>query len=295
LISREFEKKFPDLHGFSHGAMAAVFEIFVLYPDKNYAAQAAAEAFSLLDRLDGELSRFNPNGDVSRINCLKPGDVLSLGLDSFHCLLKAREINRITKGAFDVTAGRLKDDWLKKDGNGIKTASIGMRHLLLDETQWTVSTDAPVGVDLGAIGKGYAVDRMGELLREWALENWLIHGGNSSVLALGGLPGHDGWPVAVRHPSIRNDLLVRPVLLNQGMGGSGLERGLHIIDPLTQKPADKVLAAWVVADDAAAADALSTAFMIMEKNEADALCIGENRIHALAVYRENAVISRWGM
>lgn len=283
------------MHVFSHEAMAAVFEILILHPDKSYASKAAAEAFALLDRLDGELSRFQANGDVARINGMTPGQALSTGLDAFLCLMKSREMNRVTKGAFDVTAGWLKDVRSTDDQKEIETVPIGMGHLLFNEARWTVAKDAPVRVDLGAIGKGYAADKISELLCEWELENCLIHGGHSSVQAMGGLPGLGGWPLAVRHPLDRGRLLAVPVLSNRGMGGSGIGKGPHIIHPGTGKPADQVLAAWAVADDAAAADAVSTALMIMEKDEADAMLEKERSISALAVYRGNGVVSRWRM
>jgi thiamine biosynthesis lipoprotein len=295
MISREFEKSYPDLHTFAHEAMNTVFEIAVLHADVNYASQAAAEAFMLLDLLDADLSRFNPNGDVARINGLGLGQSLPVGMDTFHCLMVAREMNRVTQGAFDITAGWLKDDMLKAGTGRKECKPVGMRHVLLDEAQWTVSTDAPVQVDLGAIGKGYALDRMGELLREWELENCLVHGGQSSVWAMGAMPGRHGWPVTLRHPSNQDRLLARPDLFNQGMGGSGLGKGPHIINPLTRKSEGKVLAAWAIADTAAVSDALSTAFMVMEPGDVDALCTASSRIHAMAVYGENSIISRWGM
>ncbi len=295
LISEGFIKNITGLHVFSHEAMAAVFEILILHPDKNYAAQAAADAFALLDKLDGELGRFHSNGDIARINNMTPGQALSAGLDAFLCLMKSREMNRITKGAFDVTAGWLKDVRSTDNKKEIEPVPVGMHHLLFDETQWTITKDAPVRIDMGAIGKGYAADRMGTLLREWELDNFLIHGGHSSVQAMGGLPGIGGWPVSVRHPLDQDRLLAAPVLSGRGMGGSGIGQGPHIIHPGTGKPADKVLAAWAVADDAAAADAVSTALMIMEKDEADAMLEKERTISALTVYRGNGVVSRWRM
>jgi thiamine biosynthesis lipoprotein len=133
-------------------------------------------------------------------------------------------------------------------------------------------TASPVRVDLGGVGKGYGVDRMADLLREWGLDRALIHGGYSSVLALDAPEGTDGWPISLSHPDDRSRTLARLRLERVAVSGSGTEKGRHIVDPRVGRPVEGKIAAWPIAPDAAAGDALSTAFMVMAPQEVHAYC-----------------------
>jgi thiamine biosynthesis lipoprotein len=148
-------------------------------------------------------------------------------------------------------------------------------HLLkLDEAEHTVELlTSPVQIDLGGIGKGYAVDRMAELLREWSITAALISGGYSSVLALNTPPGTKDWPVTLSHPGNCKQILSRLHLQNRAISASGLRKGQHIIDPRTAQPAEGRLAAWASAADAATTDVLSTAFMVMAPDEIRKYCL----------------------
>jgi thiamine biosynthesis lipoprotein len=272
----------PDVHRFAHLAMATTFEIVVQYEDEKYAQQAAQAAFDELDRIEGELSRYLDTSDVTRINHLPAAQPLPLGLDAFDCLRISAQIHAQTGGAFDVTVGLLMDCWLDKDKK-LRTPSreelrvarehTGMDLILFDEATHSVAlTRSPIQVDLGGVGKGYGVDRMAELLREWSLDRALIHGGFSSVLALDAPRDRKGWPVTLSHPSNRKRTLARLDLAHVAVSGSGLEKGSHIIDPRLGRPIEGKLAAWSIAPDAARADALSTAFMVMTSEQVRDYC-----------------------
>ena len=95
--------------------MATVYEIYIIHDDAEYAYQAAWEAFTELDRLEQELSRFIENSDISRINNLKKGASTRVGLDAFECIKQSAQIYNDTKGAFDITVGHLYECWLNPD------------------------------------------------------------------------------------------------------------------------------------------------------------------------------------
>jgi thiamine biosynthesis lipoprotein len=272
----------PGLKRFCHEAMATTFEVIVVYDDEHYAMQAAAAAFDKVNRLENELSRFIENSDIARINNLPTNQPLRLGLDAFECLQIGCRIYAETNGAFDFTIGSLLNCWRNEDGTP-RTPSqeeldsarqhTGAHLLQLDESEHTIQLqDSPVQIDLGGIGKGYAVDRMAELLREWSLDIALISGGYSSVLALDAPEGMKGWPLTLSNPTNRKQTLARPYLKNQALSGSGLQKGRHIIDPRTAQPVKSKLAAWASASDAATADALTTAFMVMSPDEIKEYC-----------------------
>lgn len=286
----------PDVYRFSHQAMATTFEIIVQDVDKLYAQQAAEAAFDELDRIETELSRYVENSDVTRINHAPAQQPVPLGLDTFECLKISAESHAQTGGAFDVTIGFLLDCWLDKDKKP-RTPSAeelefarrhtGMHLLYLDEASHTVTlAESPVRVDLGGVGKGYGVDRMAALLREWSIERALIHGGFSSVLALDAPEGARGWPVTLSDPNDRRRTLVRLQLQGVAVSGSGVEKGRHIIDPRAARPIEGKLAAWSLASDAARADALSTAFMVMAPDEVKTYCTEHPEVRGLLIVRD---------
>jgi thiamine biosynthesis lipoprotein len=291
-----------NVHRFSHRAMAASFEIIVQHEDPTYARQASQAAFDLLDRIEGDLSRYVENSDIARINNLVAGRPLQVSLDTFACLQLCKKMCDQTQGTFDVTVGFLVDCW-RDEHKKPRTPSAeeladarsrtGMSLLRLDEARYSVELAiSPVRVDLGGIGKGYGVDRVGQLLREWGLDRALVNGGYSSALALDAPVGIAGWPVTLSDPKDRSRVLARLSLERIGVGGSGVEKGPHIIDPRSGRPVQNSVAAWSVAETGAAADALSTAFMVMTPDEVRRYCRLHARTRDLLVLPEAAAAER---
>ncbi len=281
------------IHRFSHEAMATTFEVIILHEDARYAQQAAWATFDELGRLEAELSRFIENSDISRINNLAANQPLQIGLAAFECLQLCARIYAETNGAFDITIGSLLGCWLNEDKTmripseeqlNLARQRTGLQLLRLDEAEHTVQllTDS-VQIDLGGFGKGYAVDRMAELLREWSIDTALIHGGGSSVLALGGPPGTKGWPLTLSSPGSRKQTLARLYLQDQALSGSGLQKDHLFIDPHTARPVENKRAAWACAPTAATADALSTTFMVMSPHQINRYCLSHSDTLAMLV------------
>jgi thiamine biosynthesis lipoprotein len=289
------------VHRFCHEAMATTFEIYIRprsllrkrSSGARYARQASRAAFNELDRIESELSRFVESSDISRINNLTAGKSVRIGLDAFECLQLSAKIYNETNGAFDVTTGSLLKCWLNKDKTArtpnqaeldVARQHTGMNLIKLNEVDFTVELlKSPLRIDLGGIGKGYALDKMAELLREWSIDIALLHGGYSSVLTLNAPAGIEGWPITFSNPRNRKQTLAYLYLQNQAMSGSDLQWGQHIIDPRQGKPVEGKLAAWACASDAATADALSTAFMVMTPDEIKQYCSDHPRVRALII------------
>jgi thiamine biosynthesis lipoprotein len=261
-----------EVRRFSHEAMATVFEVYAVHPDERYAAQAAQAAFDLVDRLERELSRFRSNSDIARVNHLAAGETARLGASALECLLIARHVYDLTGGAFDIAIGT------------------GLASLELDAEESSVrATRDGVRLDLGGIGKGYAVDLVAELLEDWGIERALVHGGFSSVLALEPCGG-EGWPLTLSDPAVPSRVLARLAVRQTALGASGMRKGDHILDPRTGAPVRGRRAAWVAlprpdrlradtpADEGprmaagAVTDALTTAFMLLDSEAIAALC-----------------------
>ena len=134
-------------------------------------------------------------------------------------------------------------------------------------------------INLGSIGKGYALDRIAELFESKGIENFLLHGGNSSVLGRGTCA--DGWWIGLRHPLVPERRIGEILLRDRALGtsGSGTQffthegrRYGHILDPRTGRPADGMLSVTVAAASGAEADALATAFYVLGVDAALEYC-----------------------
>ena len=275
--------------------MATVFEIYITNDDERYARQGAQAAFAEVDRLELEMSRFISNSDISRLNDAVSGEPVDLGMDVFECLSRARDMYDKTNGAFDISVGALYSCWLNDDRTLRQPSDeelaracelTGLDHLKLSDEDFSaeVLTEG-VQFDLGGIGKGYAAEKMAEILREWSLGQALVLAGASSVLSVSVPEGMTGWPIKLRHPGNREDVLARFELTEGAISGSGKQKGQHIIDARSVEgvPVKGRLAAWAMAPDAVAADALSTAFMMLSAEDIDDYCLANPGTAAIIV------------
>jgi thiamine biosynthesis lipoprotein len=240
------------IHVFNHHAMATQFQVRIADQEKTYAAQAAQAAFALTDKLESHLSRFRADSDISRIKELKAGEKSRVSEPVFACLEIAKKMEAATHGAFSVTAAALKTQ-----------ATVPQWTLLPKE--FSIRCDSgKLEFDLGAIGKGFALDRMAEVLREWDCAAFLLVAGGSSILAGEPPPETNGWSCGLGDDNSPDRFLLK----NCSLSGSGLAvKGKHIFDPRTGEPAQRQNRAWALTDTAAESDALSTACMVLNEKE----------------------------
>lgn len=241
-----------DIFRRKHHAMATYFEVRIADEERTYAAQAAQAALDLLDRLESCLSRFRANSDITQIAGLAPGEKMRLSEPAFACLQIAKKMELATLGAFSSMAATMQTQ-----------TSLPQWHLLPGELAIQCESGR-LQFDLGAIGKGFAIDRMAELLRHWDCQSFLLIAGGSSILAGGPPKGAAGWSCGLGD----DDAPQRFFLTHTSLSGSGLAvKGSHILDPRTGQPALQQRRAWALADTAAESDALSTACMVLSEPE----------------------------
>lgn len=256
--------------------MACEFEIILEGEDRQGLIDIANLAFDEIERLDETLSCFRPTSEVSFANDEAARRAVIVGPELFEILSAAAEVWLDSDGAFDVTSGPLVDLWREAERTGSPPSKqaigkalekVGMAHVLLDEQTHEVRFDEPgVRINLGAIGKGYAVRKAASILVEYGVESALVSGGRSTIQAIG------VWNVGIRRPSNLDERVAEIELSNQAMSTSGgpaqrdrdvEERFEHIIDPVTGLPAQSEAASVsVIADDAMLSDALATAFYL---------------------------------
>jgi len=283
------------LHRFAHEAMNTIFGVSILGGAADCAQSAARLAFEKVDRLEQLLSRFIEGSDVWRINHLAPGSWIPVDADTLKCLQLAQTLTEQTNGAFDITIGPLQNWWRQNDTPDQSAADFnaaavrtGMDLLEINEQAHGVGvrTDG-VQIDLGGIGKGYAVDQMIQLLKEQDIENALTHGGQSTIFAMGAIPEHPGWPMIITNPEQPTKPWKKLYVSNQSISGSGVQiQGPHIIDPRSCQLARDKSRAYARADSATRADALSTAFMIMSLDEIETYCQHHQNTGAIIALQE---------
>ena len=247
----------PLLARYSHDAMKTTFRIFVSGGDRPLVDSAVSEAFQKLEDLEGLLSRYVPGSDISRINVMRAGETLFLSNDCDQCLRLAIEASVATGGRFDPCIGALIDAVKLSTGEGGEVRGI----VSLDPCRPMVSCIEEGRIfDLGAIGKGYALECMASILSEHGIEKALLTSGASTILALGPID----WPIDLTHSGGSRRLMLRQAAL--GASGSS-QQGAHIVNPHDGFPARHFQSLWVVHPRAPFADAFSTACFVMSPAE----------------------------
>lgn len=261
-----------------HYAMGAVFEIVTYGTNPAQASQAMDHAFQEIDRLEEVMSIYKPESELSRLNRTAHLQAQTVTPDLYQVIQESLHYSELTEGAFDVTVGPLAERW-KAVGRGEQAPSpaeekklryrVGYRQIELIPPDRIRFHSSSLAVDLGAIGKGYAVDRSAAVLRSCGIECALINSGGSTFYAMGCPPGQSGWLVHLRDSSAQVD---PRVLLNGNSVSTsqqtppsllGLPSFGHIIDAIAGEPLKSATAVSVVAESATASDALSTALLLM--------------------------------
>jgi thiamine biosynthesis lipoprotein len=266
------------IHRFEQHAMATAFEVILAGEDPVYAAQAAEAVFSEIHRLEDELSRFRPTSDIWRLAQLRAGESLNVSLAVWDCLCLAKAVHAETEGAFDITVGPLMHLWRAEDGSlrepdpellDKARGVVGSHRFDLDEDGFKVTVLADHMVfDLGALGKGYALDQAAVLLGDWGFADALLNAGDSTLLALGNAPGEQGWTITLA------DGAMALTLQEAAVSGSGFHvKGAHLMDPRSLRPLPlRPQRSFAQAPSAALSDALSTAFAVLDPEAIQALC-----------------------
>ena len=261
-------------------AMACAFSI-ILNPGEHQRLWVASDVLEMVHQLEQQMTVYREDSELSQINRQASDCPMSVEAGLFGLFLKCRELVEVTDGTFDPTSGPLIALWRRcREAGRVPTQEevdecrlvTGLSHVLLDEEESTVAYDrAGVELNLGGIGKGYALDRCVESLMSQGFDGFVMHGGQSSLLARGDHNLQGGWPVGIGNPLFTDKRLGTILLRDQAMSTSGSNiqyfrhegrRYGHILDPRTGWPVEGTLSVTVVAPSAAVADALSTAFFV---------------------------------
>lgn len=251
------EDPLPSAHRFHHDAMNTTFRLWIKSADEVGAKSMAKECFDQLDLLENRLSRFIEGSEVSQINHLQAGETLYVSEVCHQCLLASIDAYTRTAGLFDITLGT-SIAHRKTSNPGEPPPLVGK--LIIHPDRPAVTCEVPGReIDLGGIGKGFALDQLKQTLLNWGAESGLITAGASSMLAF----GQQEWPIQLTGADESTQIR----LSNESLSASGTgTQGEHILHPagtdaMPEKPFSRL---WVTAPTAALAEVWSTTLMLVE-------------------------------
>lgn len=299
------------LEHYSKNAMACEFAVLLNMHQHTGGADATMKAFQLIDQLEQQLSIYREDSEISRLN--RDATESAVGVESglYQLLKLASELSSTTNGAFDITSGPISDLWgfSRREGSVPQQSEIEkvLKRISYQNVKFLsdhhVELHDGANINLGGIGKGYALDLAANLITDLKVTNFVIHGGQSSVIARGAQTEKESlgkedetpvgrWTIGLSHPTMPDTRLAEIYLADQALGTSGTgrqgffhngKRYGHIIDPRTGWPTDHCLSSTVIADQASVCDALATAFFVMKPEEVAKFCEEQKHIKAILV------------
>ncbi len=271
----------------AHYVMGTIFEITAYGSDREATAQAIEKAFAAIRRADEIMSHYKPESDLMRLNREGVNGPVSVPASLYYVLAESLKYSELTGGAFDITVGPLVRLWERAaeedripSRNELMRArsSVGPQNVYLlipakGETPGARVQFAREGVEinLGAIGKGWAIDRAWEILTSHGIRNAFLSAGTSTVYALGKGPGGRGWKVDIVDACREGQVVATVTLQDRSLSTSASTeqfweiegtRYSHILDPRTGRPVEPLASVTVVAPTATESDALSTAVYV---------------------------------
>jgi FAD:protein FMN transferase len=252
--------------------MGTMFEIVVYHSSPVDAERAVSGAMDEIARLDRVMSHFIDESDLSRLNREARHGFVAVDPALYEVIEQSIEVSRLSNGKFDVTIAPLTKIWKAAHAEGRTPSSteiaaakqcVGYERIDLAPPNRVRFLSDCLQIELGGIGKGYAVERAIAVLESAGIRNAIVNGGTSSIAAIGAPPGANGWPIDLptRAASEGRSLLLRDNALSTSQQDGG------IVDPLAAVPSSSNTTITVTAPSATLADALSTALVLMTKAE----------------------------
>lgn len=270
---------------FHHEAMNTTFT--VSFPERAShfpLPSIAMECFELLDELEHQLSRYYEGSEIQQINAMQSGESLVITPSCYECLVQANRVFQDSRGAFDITLGKLIEHYKKRTTG---SAPVLEGNWVLDAQRSRITcVQAGREMDLGGIGKGYALDQMAKVLLGWEIEEALLAAGASTQLVLG--------QREVKFELIGDLQREKLLLKNQALSASGVDiQAVHIISPQAQNSETLYKRAWCIAESATLADAWSTAAMLMSGQELAQALLECDYLSFFATEAWSGVIQKW--
>ena len=288
IIFQDYQITMPihkEIHSFDRDLMNTSLNILISGVEQNYAKSAAFDCFADVESLEQILSLYRFGSDVSCINSSEVGTVTPLTTVGTECIHLAFSASAMSKGVIDICMGEyfLK---AKNDTTYLIPETPRKGKFEFDPEHFLIKKVEEGKIDLGSIGKGYAVDCVVKKLKEmWEIENAFISFGGSSIYAFGKNDENKSWQI-----NLSDKLQIDVDDFAVGASGTSV-LGNHIIDARTGKvPETQPFRTWCFCGNASIADAMATAFMLLSKDEIREVCQAENLNGAIQETPESEII-----
>jgi len=260
--------------------MGTLFDITVSHPDVEKAREAIDKAFDEIQRIERLTSNFSPKSEVTKINQNAGKQAYPVSKELYILLQKSIQYSQLANGTFDITIGAIQEFWKFEDEKGRIPAPktimnllplVDFRNVSLEENHQVRLKKKGMKLDLGAVAKGYAVDRGIDILKKHNIENAILNGGGD-LKSIGEKSPGVPWKIGLRHPRKPSDIIASLDGKNNAIATSGdyqkyfVKDGIryhHILDPKTGKQAEGLQSVTIIAKEAMLADAMATAVFVM--------------------------------
>jgi thiamine biosynthesis lipoprotein len=278
--------------------MGTMFDIVAYHPSRPDAEQAVERAMEEIVRLDQVMSDFKADSDLSKLNREGSRGFVAVEPSLYDVIQESIAMSRRSGGTFDVTIAPLLNTWRRAQSEGRRATPAEIAAAKRCVGYENIETSAPdrirfrsdcLEIDLGGIGKGYAVDRAIAVLKSAGIRNALINGGGSSIASIGAPPDRQGWPVQLAATVSGS----RTLLLKDGSISTSQQHLVafpftpgsfgDILDPHTGAPAESRMSVSVVAPSATVSDALSTTLLMLSADDAARLLAQFGEVSAIWV------------
>jgi thiamine biosynthesis lipoprotein len=255
--------------------MGTMFDVMVYHASSGDAERAVEKAMAEIARLDEVMSHFEADSDLSRLVREARKGFARAGPDLYAVVEESIRLSRLSGGKFDVTIGPLlkasrkaREENRKPSAKELSEARrcVGSEKVELAAPDRVRFHSECLEIDLGGIGKGYAVDRAMQVLASAGVRHVMINAGSSSIASVGSPPDREGWPVKLGPEGAGS-----PTLLLQNASVSTSQQDGNILDPFTGAPTNLDSTVSVIAPTATASDALSTTLVMLSTDEAKKL------------------------
>ncbi|NWF56932.1 MAG: FAD:protein FMN transferase [Syntrophaceae bacterium] len=286
--------------------MGTSVEITVSQVDPKRAEASMEAAFQEVERLNRLMSHYRPDSEVSQITQNAGKKKVRVSPETLEVIERALYFSRLSEGAFDITIGPVFRLWNFREGKvpgepvlKENLARVDYRKIKIDRASSAVGLEDPrMELDLGAIAKGYAVDRACEVLKGRGIGNFLVNAGGD--LKVGGEKGKGfPWTIGIQHPRLPSQFISKLRPKDSAVATSGDyekfflkdgERYHHILVPSTGMPSRESQSVTILAPSAMDADALATAVFVLGPKKGFALIEKMTGVHAIIVDRRGSVL-----
>ncbi|MFN3532871.1 MAG: FAD:protein FMN transferase [Candidatus Brocadia sp.] len=287
--------------------MGTFAEVSVYSSDEKTAGKAIEEALDEMERMDRIMSNYKNDSELSQLNKKAPKSPFPCQGELLDVIEQSQYYSELSNGAFDITISPIVALWgfFNEKGHvpsdkeiGKHLPAVSYKNIVINknnnpkEPSTVFFKNSNTQIDLGAIGKGYAVDKALEIIKKFGISNACINlGGN--IYVLNTPPGKNAWKIGIQHPRDKNEILGYLELKDEATATSGDyerffeingKRYSHIIDPRTGRPVSGTIAVTIVAPTGTQVDALSTSIFVLGPENGMKLIKNIPDAHAMIAY-----------